>query len=294
MKFTEKNLTLNNGVAIPQLGFGLFMISNKEKEKGIKAIQTAFETGYRLMSGAHFYRTYELILEGMQRAKVKRKDVFLTTKIANWSPNFKIEADTRAEVQEALTKLQTDYLDLVLVHSANRNAVKVYHVLEKLYEEGVVKAIGVSNFNKPILEDFIKHVKIKPAVNEVQLSPALNQQELYDFCKKERIYIIAWRPLGPRASTSESYLKYFPVMQEIAEKYHCSVPHVALQWAAQKGIIIIPKSINPERIKANSELDSFHLTEEEMKAIHDLPQIYPYWPFTYAAQKYPDWDLTEE
>ena len=293
MALTDKNLILNNGKTIPQLGLGLYMISPKEKEreKGVVAIQTALETGYRLIDGAHFYHNYEMIYEGMQRAKVKRKDLFISTKIENWNKDFKVE-DTRAQVEEALRELKTDYLDLALVHSPNLNAVKVYKILEEYCRQGKIKSLGVSNFNKPVLKDFLKKVDIKPVVNEIQLSPALNRQDTYDFCTKKNIYIIAWRSLGPRTNAGATYIQYLPPLQAIAKKYQVTVPHVALKWALQKNIIIIPKSINPNRIKANSELDSFHLTDDEMKAIHDLPQIYPYWPFVGAAQLDPVWDLS--
>ena len=283
----HKDIVLSNGVRMPQLGFGLYLVN--DREKGIAAIRTALEHGYRLMDGAHYYHNDDFIWEAMKEAKIWRHQIFYTTKIENFTPGFKPE-DTHSQIKKALKILQTDYLDLVLVHWPASNSIAVYKILEEYYNKGTIKAIGVSNFTKPLLEDFIKHVSIKPMVNQIQLSPALNRQATYDYCMANDIAVTAWRSLGPRSSQGATFILTHPTMVKIAEAHKATVPQVALKWAIQKGIAVIPKSVVISRVIANGKLDFFELTDQEIQTINDLEQVEPYWPFKNISPTTPHWD----
>lgn len=257
---TSQFITLHNGVKMPQLGFGVWRVS---PEDGVDAVRTAIEVGYRHIDTAAVYKNEEQVGEAIRQSGVAREELFITTKVWNADQGF----DTTLKAYEdSLKKLGLDYVDLYLIHWPVKDKyLETYKALEKLYDEKLVPAIGVSNFHIHHLEDIATHRNIKPMVDQVELHPMLQQNELRDYCLKNGIAIEAWSPLmqGGEALTN-------PIIRELAEKHGKTSAQVILRWHLQRDVIAIPKSITPSRIQENFDVFNFELSTDDMASIASL------------------------
>lgn len=253
-------ITLHNGVKMPQLGFGVWRVS---PEDGVDAVRTAIEVGYRHIDTAAVYKNEEQVGEAIRQSGVAREELFITTKVWNADQGF----DTTLKAHEdSLKKLGLDYVDLYLVHWPVKDKyLETYKALEKLYDEKLVPAIGVSNFHIHHLEDIAAHRNIKPMVDQVELHPMLQQNELRDYCLKNGIAIEAWSPLMQGGEALSN-----PIITELAEKHSKTSAQVILRWHLQRGVIVIPKSITPSRIQENFDVFNFELSTDDMNSIASL------------------------
>ncbi|MEC0675625.1 putative oxidoreductase YtbE [Bacillus licheniformis] len=265
---TAKNLqdriTLNNGTTMPWFGLGVFKV--EEGPELVQAVKTAIKHGYRSIDTAAIYGNEEGvgqgIREGLKEAGISREDLFVTSKV--WNDDLGYD-ETIAAYEASLEKLGLDYLDLYLIHwpvEGRYNAA--WKALETLYEQGRVKAIGVSNFHIHHLEDLLKDAAVKPAINQVEYHPRLTQKELQTFCRSHGIQLQAWSPL------MQGQLLSHPLLKDIADKHGKTPAQIILRWDLQNGVITIPKSTKAERIAQNADIFDFELTIEEMKQIDGL------------------------
>ncbi len=250
----KKTITLNNGVEMPLVGIGTFMMSPDDAEA---AALSALQSGYQLIDTANAYMNEKAVGRAMKRSGLPRKDIFLETKL--W-PAFYEQADA---VEKTLARLDTDYIDLLLIHQPAGNYVAGYRLMEKAYKEGKVRAIGLSNFTVEQIKEILAVCEIKPAILQTEVHPYSQEKELKAFLAKEGIVIQAWYPLGH----GDKALQAEPVFTDLAQKYGKSTAQIILRWHVQSGNIVIPGSRNPDHIRANADLFDFALTDGEMAAI---------------------------
>ncbi|WP_139892220.1 aldo/keto reductase [Bacillus sp. D386] len=256
----KDTVTLHNGVEMPWLGLGVFKV--QEGEEVIQSVKAAIQNGYISIDTAAIYGNEEGVGQAIKESGVPREDLFITTKL--WNSEQGYESTLKA-FDESMEKLGLDYLDLYLIHWPGKDKYKeTWKAFEKLYKDGRVRAIGVSNFLIHHLEDLISTAEIKPMVNQVEFHPHLTLEDLRAFCKKEGIQLEAWSPL------KRGELLDNPVLKEIAEKHNKSVAQVILRWDLQHGVVTIPKSIKEHRIIENSQVFDFELSPEEMDRIDQL------------------------
>lgn len=260
MKSLQQTMTLHNGIEIPYVGLGVYKM--EDKEEAVHAIETAIKVGYRSIDTAWFYQNEDAVGEAVRNAAIPREQLFITTKVWNDHQGY----DSTLKVFEnSLQNLQMDYVDLYLIHwPVKGKYLDTWKALERLYDEGVVKAIGVSNFQTHHLEDIFTHRNEKPVINQVELHPRLSQEPLRAFCQKHQIAVEAWSPLA-RARFLQD-----PTINEVAKKYGKSPAQVILRWHLQNEVIIIPKSVTPARIKENADLFDFELSADDMDKINKL------------------------
>ncbi|USG67157.1 aldo/keto reductase [Brevibacillus ruminantium] len=252
---------LNNGVKMPWLGLGVWKV--KEGDEVQRAILSALETGYRAIDTAAVYGNEAGVGDAIRDSGIARDQLFITTKV--WNSDQGYETTLKA-FDESMKKLRLDYLDLYLVHwPVKGKYVDTWKALEKLYRDGYVRSIGVSNFKVHHLQDLKQHSEIVPAVDQVEYHPLLTQNELLAYCKENGIQMEAWSPL------MQGNLDQ-PVLAEIGQKYGKSAAQVVLRWDLQNGVVTIPKSVTPERIRQNADVFDFTLTSEEMERISALNQ----------------------
>ncbi|AYB40560.1 aldo/keto reductase [Brevibacillus laterosporus] len=265
-KNLQATTTLHNGTKMPWFGIGVFKV--EEGSELVSAVKSAIKHGYRSIDTAAIYGNEtsvgQAIHEGIQETNLPREDLFVTSKV--WNADLGYEA-TLAAFETSLDKLGLEYLDLYLIHWPVKGKYKeAWRALEKLYKDGRVKAIGVSNFQVHHLEDLMEEAEIKPMINQVEFHPYLTQKELITFCRAHNIQMEAWSPL------MQGQLLDNPVLQEIADKHGKTVAQVILRWDLQHGVITIPKSTKEHRIVENASVFDFELTQEEMDRIDALNQ----------------------
>lgn len=251
-------ITLNNGIKMPQLGYGTFKSSNEEAEAGVLS---AIKNGYRHIDTASYYGNENGVGKGIKKSGMAREDIFLVSKV--WPEDYGYEKTLNA-FDKTLNELQTDYLDLYLIHWPKPLNKETWRAMEKLYNDKRIKAIGVSNFTEAHLQELLDSSDVIPTINQVELHPQFPQKPLHDFCNKNNIRIEAWGPL------MQGRIFQIDLMKELSKKYNKSVAQIALRWHIQSDIITIPKSVNPERIKANMEIFDFKISGEDMKKIEIL------------------------
>lgn len=255
-----ETMKLYNGVEVPANGFGVYQVS---KEDCKESVLTALKTGYRHIDTAQSYFNENEVGEALKESNVPRKEIFLTTKV--WIDNYG-EGKTYDSVVESLKKLQTDYLDLILLHQPVGDYYAAYRDLEKLYEEGKVRAIGVSNFYPDRLVDLCMFAKIKPMVNQIEVNVFNQQVEAKKWADKYGVVLEAWAPFAE----GRNNMFHNEVLQAIGEKHNKSVAQVILRWLYQRGIVSLAKSVHEERIKENFDIYSFELDNDDMKKIETL------------------------
>ena len=258
---------LNNGVKMPMAGIGTFLLSPDEAEA---SVLSALQCGYRLIDTANAYVNEKAVGRAMKKSGVARKDIFLETKL--W-PAFYEQADA---VDKTLQRLDTDYIDLLLIHQPAGNYVAGYKLMEKAYKEGKVRAIGLSNFSTAQIREILDSCEVKPAVLQTEIHPYSQEKELKAFLSDEGIVIQAWYPLGH----GDRALREEPLFTELAKKYGKSNAQIILRWQIQSGNIVIPGSKNPDHIKANLDLFDFALTDGEMAQIAAMDQQKRYYHST--------------
>jgi len=255
-------IILNNGVEMPQLGFGVWQVPDDEAER---AVATALEAGYRSIDTAAIYGNEKGTGRGLASSGVARKDLFVTTKL--WNADQGYDSTLRA-FDASLEKLGLDYIDLYLIHwpmPAKDKYIDTYKAFEKLYADGRAKAIGVSNFLPEHLEKLIDATSVIPAVNQIELHPHLQQQALREYHAEQGIATEAWSPLG-----SGKGLLEVPAIVAIAQKHNRTPAQIVLRWHIQLGNVVIPKSVTPSRIKENIDVFGFSLDTEDIAAISAL------------------------
>lgn len=252
---------LSNGIKIPQLGLGVFQ--TPEGEQTVNSVKWALEAGYRHIDAARIYGNEKSVGLGMKESGVARSEIFLTTKL--WNEDIR-QGRAKAAFEESLADLQTDYVDLYLIHWPADGYEKAWADMEELYAAGRIKAIGVSNFHRHHLERLEKTAKLLPTVNQIESHPHFNNQELIDYCHGRGIAVEVWSPLGGTGGN----LLQDPVLVELAGKYGKTPAQVVLRWDIQRGVVVIPKSTHQARIISNQEVFDFELTEKDIERIDGL------------------------
>lgn len=253
-------VTLNNGVKMPKLGYGVYQTPPEETER---CVLEAIETGYRSIDTAQAYGNEAGVGNAMQKCGLPREELFITTKI--WISNAGYEK-AKASIDESLRKLQTNYIDLLLIHQPFGDYYGSYRAMEEAYRAGKVRAIGISNFYPDRYLDIVHFSEIKPAVNQVETHVFQQQKTAREYMKKYGTQIMSW---GPFAEGKNNYFQN-PVMKEIGEKYGKSVAQVALRFLLQNDVVVIPKSTHRNRMEENFQVFDFTLTSEEMAKIEAL------------------------
>jgi len=253
-------VTLQNGVRMPQLGYGVYQIGRDLCEE---CVAEALKAGYRHIDTAQAYFNEEEVGRAMAASGIDRRDIFLTTKV--WIEHYGYE-ETKESVRVSMEKLKTDYLDLVLLHQPFSDVYGAWRALEELYEAGKLRAIGVSNFAPDRLVDICSFARIRPMVNQVETHPYHQQTEAHRWMEKYGVCHEAWAPFGE----GREGLFSDPVLTGIGQKYGKTSAQVMLRWALQRGIVVIPKSVHAERMKENIDVFDFALTAEDMQAIAAL------------------------
>jgi len=290
---TTLTLTLNNGCNIPVLGLGT---SDGERKEGAfrEAVKEAIKVGYRHIDTAYLYGTEkeigEAIEDSIKKELVKREELFITTKV--WM-NYMRPDRVRESVESSLKDLNITYIDLLLIHwpmamkqgsdkfpeadgkliPADVKFTDTWKAMETLVDEGVVKSIGVSNFNHKQLSELLESCRIKPTMNQIEVHPHNNNSKIIDFCHAHNIHITAYSPIGtPFSKFTEGKAKVIdePVVKEIAAKHGKTVTQVLIRYAIDRGLAVIPKSVTPSRIKENFEVLNFKLAEDDVKALNSL------------------------
>lgn len=258
--FTQ-SVILNNGVKMPLLGFGTFKV--EDGQQTIEVVKKALEIGYRHIDTAAIYRNEEGVGQAIIESGIPREEIFLTSKV--WNSDQGYDSTLKA-FETSLHKLQTDYLDLYLIHWPQNLNRETWRALEKLYADGHIRAIGVSNFKEHHLEDLLAVANVVPAVNQVEYHPQLMQKSLQEYCNKHKIQLEAWGPL------MQGKIFEIELMQSLAKKYQKSVAQIVLRWSIQNQVATIPKSVTPERIKSNADIFDFEILPEDMVRINSLNQ----------------------
>ena len=259
-------ITLNNGTKMPLEGFGVFQVPDAAVCE--QAVYDAIKTGYRLIDTAQAYMNEEAVGKAVNRANadgiVKREELFVTTKV--WVSNMKTEDSAYESVKTSLAKLGLDYIDLILLHQPMGDYFAAYRGITRAYKEGIVKAIGVSNFYPAILANLCENVEIIPAVNQVELHPFFQQENALATMKEYGIAPQAWGPLAE----GKHGIFTDPELTAIGEKSGKSAAQVVLRWHLQRGLVVIPKSSRPERILSNSQLYDFDMSQGDLEIIGDM------------------------
>lgn len=262
-------VTLNNGIKMPMLGIGTFLLEPKDAES---SVISALNDGYRLIDTANAYMNEKAVGRGMKKSGLKREKIFLETKL--W-PSFYNQDDA---VEKTLERLDTDYIDLLLIHQPAGDYINGYKLMEKAYKQGKVKAIGLSNFNIDQIKEILEVCEVKPTILQSELHPYFQDKELKDFLKENGMVAQAWYPLGH----GDKSLLEEKVFVDLANKYNKSTSQIILRWHIQSGNVVIPGSKNPLHIKDNIDIFDFKLTDEEMKQISEIDKDKRYY---YATQE---------
>ena len=260
MNNINSHFTLNNGIQMPCLGLGVYLIPDGKAVE--QAIVHALNVGYRCIDTAKIYNNERGTGTAIKHSATPRETLFITTKV--WNDDQRAQR-TLAAFDESLERLGLDYVDLYLVHWPVKGFyLKTWQAMEEIYQSGRARAIGVSNFTQTQLEHLLQHCQIPPAVNQVEFHPQLAQPALLEFCQTKNIQVQAWSPL------MQGEVDKYPEIIALAEKYNKTPAQVILRWNLQQGVATIPKSANPERIKENAAIFDFELQPEDMRLIQTL------------------------
>ncbi|AXZ22323.1 aldo/keto reductase [Staphylococcus warneri] len=255
-----KTIKLNETIEIPALGFGVFQIPQEQtKDSVVNAIQA----GYRHIDTAQSYMNETEVGEGIKASGIDRSELFVTTKV--WIENVNYE-NTLKSIERSLERLQLDYIDLVLIHQPYNDVYGSWKALEELQENGKIKAIGVSNFGVDRVVDLGIHNNVQPQVNQIEINPFHQQEDEVQSLQKEGVLVEAWAPFAE----GKNNLFSNETLQNIGDKYGKSIAQVVLRWLVEKDIVVLAKSVNPERMKQNLDIFDFELTDEDKAQIATL------------------------
>ncbi len=257
MKELKRLVQLNNNTVMPTVAIGVWQ-SRHETEK---AVTYALNHGYRHIDTASVYGNEEAVGKAIKKSNIKRESLFITTKL--WNEDIR-KGKTREAFEDSLKKLQLDYVDLFLIHWPVEGNEDAYLVMEELYKEGKIKAIGVSNYRKHHLEALLEKTNIVPMVNQIEYNPFIQDDETLEFCRQHHIVVEAWSPLGSGACLAVQEI------QDIAQEKRKSTAQIILRWLLQKGIVVLPKSVHERRIIENINLFQFELSDDEMTIMNSL------------------------
>ena len=255
-------IALNNDVKMPILGFGTARLEGGECEK---SVLTALELGYRLIDTAQMYKNEAEVGNALKLSGIPRNDLFITTKICRPNNSY---AATKSAIETSLKELQLDYIDLLLIHEPYEESQEMYRAMKEAYNEGLIRAIGISNFNKKLYSEFIKDCGIIPAVNQIEQHVFFQQNELNELMTLKGTHSQAWSPF---AKGKNDFFKN-KVLASIGEKYNKAVPQIALRFLIQMNISVIPKSSNKNRMIENMKIFDFELTDDDMNKIKALDE----------------------
>ena len=255
-----KYVTLNNGVKMPILGYGVYQVDPQECER---CVSDAIETGYRLIDTAQAYCNEEGVGRAVKKSGIKRDEFFIVTKV--WISNAGYE-NAKKSIETSLSKLQTDYIDLLLIHQPFNDYYGTYRAMEEFYEKGLLKSIGVSNFYPDRFMDFSNFVKVKPMVNQMETHIFNQQKKLHEILKENKCQLMSW---GPFAEGRNDFFNN-TVLKSIGSKYGKTSAQTALRYLIQKNIVVIPKSTHKERMIENINVFDFSLSNDDMAAIEQL------------------------
>lgn len=255
-----KDVRLNNGIMMPAIGFGVFQIPEDKTER---AVSDAIEVGYRLFDTAASYFNEKQVGNAIRQSGIKREDFFITTKL--WVQDYEYDDALRA-FDKSLKLLGLDYIDLYLLHKPYGNYYAAWRACERLYKEGLVRAIGVTSFSNERLQDLFLHNEVKPAVNQLETHPFFQQHAANTFLLKEAIQHEAWAPFAE----GKNDIWNNSVLKAIAEKHGRTVGQIVLRWLNQRNVVVIPKTVHKERMAENLAIFDFTLTDGEMQAIAGL------------------------
>jgi len=256
----KETARLHNGVKMPLFGLGVYKV--EEGAEAEKTVNEALGLGYRLIDTAAMYQNEEGVGKAVRNSGIPREEVFVTTKV--WNSDQGYESTLKA-FDSSLRKMGLEYIDLYLIHwPVKGKYIETWKALEEIYQQGKVRAIGVSNFNIHHLEDLAKHSSLKPVVNQVELHPALAQNALREYCSRDDILVQAWSPLARGRILAD------PILTAIAEKYGKTPAQVILRWHLQNGVAVIPKSVTSSRLRENADLFDFELSGYHMDEIDSL------------------------
>lgn len=253
-------ITLNNGVKMPILGYGVYQVTKDECER---CVSDALMVGYRLIDTAQSYFNEEEVGNAIKKSGISRDELFLTTKV--WIEHYGYE-ETKASVYRSMEKLKTDYLDLCLLHQPFSDVYGAYRALEELYSEGKLRAIGISNFYPDRMVDLSSFARVRPTVNQIEIHPYHRQEESVEWQRKYHVQPEAWAPFGE----GRGNMFADPTLSEIAAKHGKTVAQVILRWHIMRGIVVIPKTTHIERMKENFDVFDFDLTPDEIAKINAL------------------------
>lgn len=254
-------IRLNNGVEVPLLGYGVFLVSPDQCER---CVSEALEVGYRHIDTAQAYYNEEGVGQAISKSGIDRNELFITTKV--WISNA-VEAKAARSIDESLRKLHTDYIDLLLIHQAYGDIYGSWRAMENALRDGKVRAIGVSNFQAGRFVDFAMHVDVKPAMNQLQCNVMVQQNGIQQYLDQYGTHMTAWGPLGGQGADA---IFTNQLLQQIGGKHGKTPAQVALRWLTQRGIVAIPKSTHIERMRENFNIFDFRLTDDEMTQIASL------------------------
>lgn len=256
-----QTVKLNNGIEMPLLGFGVFQVTDLAECE--RSVSDAIATGYRLIDTAASYQNEEAVGRAIKKSGVPRNELFITTKL--WIQSNGYEG-TKKAFESSLRKLQLDYLDLYLMHQPFGDVYGEWRAMQELYKEGLIRAIGVSNFHPDRLIDLIVHNEIVPAVNQIETHPFHQQIETQKFLQENNVQIESWGPFAE----GKNNLFHNELLLSIGKKYNKSIAQVVLRWLTQRGVVAIPKSVRKERMEENLNSLDFQLSDEDMEAIKAL------------------------
>ena len=253
-------VTLSNGVKMPQLGYGVYQVTKEECER---CVLDALSVGYRSIDTAQSYFNEEEVGRAIEKSRIDRKEIFLTSKV--WIEHYGYE-ECKKSVLESLRKLRTDYIDLMLLHQPYGDTYGAWRALEDLYEEGKIRAIGISNHYADRMVEFANFVKIKPMINQMEIHPLNQQNELKEWANKYDIQLEAWAPFGE----GRNGLFENETLKRIGQKYGKTNAQVMIRWQLQRGIVVIPKSVHKERMIENLSVFDFKLSQTDMEQISKM------------------------
>lgn len=279
-----EKVILNNGIEMPTIGIGTYLLSPDEAEE---SVINALKAGYRLIDTANAYQNEKAVGRAIKKSGIPREEIFVETKL--WPSVY---TDPKA-IDKTLKRLDLDYIDLLLLHQPAGDYISGYKMMEKALKEGKVKAIGISNFYGERLDNLLNNIEIKPSVTQVETHPYYPQNEMKEKLREYGTKIQAWFPLGGRGN---DLVLTEDIIKELADKYKKSPAQIILRWHNQKGVIVIPGSKNVEHIKDNIDIFDFKLTEEDIKKIDELNKNTPFYNQTDEslegfAKWNPDFDL---